>query len=239
MLPESAGYPVQQTAQEYLTYHARLYGRSRRDARATAGALLRDVALADRASSLIGSFSRGMRQRLGIARALVNDPAVVFLDEPTLGLDPAGRRQVLRMVAGIARERAATVLLSTHVLGDVEGICDRALILHRGRIVAQGTVAEIVRRAAAPRRLRLRVPAEDRAAAVATLAALRGVAGVEAGDAGGEWLSIVLERADDGPLERLVADAVDALARAAITPLAFELEGARLADAFLTLTEAG
>jgi ABC-2 type transport system ATP-binding protein len=238
MLPESAGYPLQQTAAEFLAYHARLYGRPARGARAVAAALLEEVALSDRASSLIGSFSRGMRQRLGIARALVNDPAVVFLDEPTLGLDPAGRRQVLRMVDGIARERGATVLLSTHVLGDVEEICDRAVILDRGRVVVEGTVAEIVRRAAAPRRLRLRVAAPDRTRAAAVLSGLEDVRAADGGDAGGEWLTVELARAEDGRIERLVAAAVDALARAGIAPLAFELEGTRLGDAFLTLTEA-
>jgi ABC-2 type transport system ATP-binding protein len=236
MLPESAGYPAQQTAAEFLSYHGRLYGRDARDARATAAALLEEVALSERASSLIASFSRGMRQRLGIARALVNDPAVVFLDEPTLGLDPAGRRQVLRMVADIARDRGATVLLSTHVLGDVEEICDRAVILARGRVVAEGTVAEIVRRAAAPRRLQLRVAAPERIRAAAVLTALPGVATAVPGEAGDEWLSVVLQRPADGRLERPVADVVDALARAGIAPLGFELEGARLSDAFLALT---
>jgi ABC-2 type transport system ATP-binding protein len=240
MLPESAGYPVQQTAAEYLAYHGRLYGRSRADARATAAALLADVGLSDRASTLIGSFSRGMRQRLGIARALVNDPAVVFLDEPTLGLDPAGRRQVLRTVADIARDRGSTVLLSTHVLGDVEEICDRAVILNRGRVAAEGTVAEIVRQAAAPRRLRLRVAAAERDRAAALLAGLPAVAAsapAGAGDADRDSLSVVLEGPDEERLDRLVADAVGALARAGITPLAFEIEGARLDDAFLALTE--
>ncbi len=95
VLPESAGYPEHQTGEEYLRYHARLYGRSRAGARAVAAALLDEVGLADRARSLISTYSRGMRQRLGIARALVNEPQVVFLDEPTLGLDPAGQRQML------------------------------------------------------------------------------------------------------------------------------------------------
>ncbi|HKE78213.1 MAG TPA: ABC transporter ATP-binding protein [Solirubrobacteraceae bacterium] len=143
VLPESAGYPDQQTGEEYLRYHARLYGQSRASARTTAAALLRDVGLADRRSSPIATYSRGMRQRLGIARALVNDPAVVFLDEPTLGLDPAGQEQILRVVDGMSRERAATVVLSTHLLAEVEKVCSRVLILSRGRLVADGTVAEI------------------------------------------------------------------------------------------------
>jgi ABC-2 type transport system ATP-binding protein len=147
VLPESAGYPEQQTGIEFLRYHARLYGHSRASADATAAVLLRDVGLADRQSSPISTYSRGMRQRLGIARALVNDPAVVFLDEPTLGLDPAGQEQIMRVIEGMARERAATVVLSTHLLAEVEEVCSRVLILNRGHLVADGTVAEVTQRA--------------------------------------------------------------------------------------------
>ena len=147
VLPESAGYPEQLTGVEFLRYHARLYGHSRASADATAAVLLRDVGLADRQSSPISTYSRGMRQRLGIARALVNDPAVVFLDEPTLGLDPAGQEQIMRVIDGMARERAATVVLSTHLLAEVEEVCSRVLILNRGHLVADGTVAEVTQRA--------------------------------------------------------------------------------------------
>ena len=181
-----------------------------------------------------------MRQRLGIARALVNDPQVVFFDEPTLGLDPAGQRQVLRLVEGIARERGATVVLSTHFLGEVEDACARVLILNRGRVVAEGTVAEVTRRAAAPRRGRFRVPAELRDRALATLAARARARGGAAarrasrlggGEPGGR-------SADPGGQVK-VSEAVRALADAGIPLLAFELEGARLSDAFLAMTEEG
>jgi ABC-2 type transport system ATP-binding protein len=147
VLPESAGYPDQQTGIEFLRYYARLYGQSRASAASAAAALLGDVGLADRQWSPIGSYSRGMRQRLGIARALVNEPAVVFLDEPTLGLDPAGQEHALRVVQRISRERGATVVLSTHLLGEVEEACTRILVLNRGRLMANGTVADITRRA--------------------------------------------------------------------------------------------
>ena len=196
VLPESAGYPEHQTGEEYLRYHARLYGRSRAGARAVAAVLLDEVGLADRSRSLISTYSRGMRQRLGIARALVNEPQVVFLDEPTLGLDPSGQRQMLAIVRRIAEERGATVLLSTHLLAEVEETCSRVLILNRARAVALGTVAEVAARAAAPRAARLSIPAADK------------------------------ERA------------LRALAAADVTILGSELEGARLSDAFLAMTEA-
>ncbi|MGH2946126.1 MAG: ABC transporter ATP-binding protein, partial [Solirubrobacteraceae bacterium] len=159
VLPESAGYPERQTADEYLRYHARLYGHSRASAGAIAATLLADVGLSDRRGSPIASYSRGMRQRLGIARTLVNDPQVIFLDEPTLGLDPAGQREVLGNVRRIASERGVAVLLSTHLLAEVEENCSRVLILSRGRVIADGTVAEVARRAA-PRSGRLHVPPE-------------------------------------------------------------------------------
>jgi ABC-2 type transport system ATP-binding protein len=171
VLPESAGYPEHQTGEEYLRYHARLYGRSRAGARDVAAVLLDEAGLADRARSLISTYSRGMRQRLGIARALVNEPQVVFLDEPTLGLDPAGQRQMLAIVRRIAQERGATVLLSTHLLAEVEETCSRVLILNRGRAVALGTVAEVAARAAAPRTARLSIPAADKERALRALAA--------------------------------------------------------------------
>ncbi|WP_433272421.1 BTAD domain-containing putative transcriptional regulator [Actinosynnema sp. CS-041913] len=136
VLPESAGYPPHQTGVEYLAYHARLFGRSRGQAVRVAVRLLDQVGLAGRASSRIGSYSRGMRQRLGIARALVNDPVVVFLDEPTLGLDPAGQREILALVRTVAQARGVTVVLSTHTLPEVEEICTGVLVMERGKVVA-------------------------------------------------------------------------------------------------------
>lgn len=146
VLPESAGYPAGQTGAEWLTYHGRLYGRTRGDARAAASRLLDEVGLAERGRTHIATYSRGMRQLLGIARALVNDPDVVFLDEPTLGLDPSGQVRVLELVTNMARLRGAGVVLSTHVLAEVEQVCDEVVILNRGRKVAEGTVSEVVNR---------------------------------------------------------------------------------------------
>ena len=87
-----------------------------------------------------------MRQRLGVARALVNRPRVLFLDEPTLGLDPAGQRQILALISEAATERGATVILSTHFLDEVEEVCSRVIILNRGEVIAEGPVADIKRR---------------------------------------------------------------------------------------------
>ena len=177
-----------------------------------------------------------MRQRLGIARALVNEPRVVFLDEPTLGLDPAGQRQILGTVRRIAEERGATVLLSTHLLAEVEETCSRVLILSRGRVAAQGTVSEVSRQAAAPRSGRLRVPREHVETA---MAALRAVPGVETAAANGQpgSLRLTLAQTDGLPPEETMNAGVRAIVEAQIPLLSFELEGARLSDAFLAMTE--
>jgi ABC-2 type transport system ATP-binding protein len=237
VLPESAGYPERQTAEEYLRYHARLYGQSRSGARADTSSLLEEVGLGERSRSLISTYSRGMRQRLGIARALVNEPRVVFLDEPTLGLDPAGQRQILSTVRQIAGERGATVLLCTHLLTEVEETCTRVLILSGGRLAAQGTVSEVARQAAAPRSGRLRVPREHVESAIA---ALRAVPGVETAAANGRpgVLRLTLAQNDGRPPEETMNAGVHAIVEAGIPLLSFELEGARLSDAFLAMTEA-
>ena len=236
VLPESAGYPERQTGEEFVRYFARLYGRSRMDARAVAQELLEEVGLADRRRSLVSSYSRGMRQRLGIARAFVNEPRVVFLDEPTLGLDPAGQRQILGTVRRVAADRGVAVLLSTHLLAEVEETCSRVLILNRGRMVAEGTVADIVRKAEAPRKGRIRVPSELVQEAAAACA---GVPGVERAEAEGQpgWVTVTL--ASNGQSrDALMNEGLRAVIDASVPVLSFELEGARLSDAFLAMTEA-
>ena len=232
VLPESAGYPERQTGEEFLSYHARLFGHSRPSARERAAALLDEVGLATRGRTLIGGYSRGMRQRLGIARALVNDPEVVFLDEPTLGLDPAGQRQMLELVQRITKERGATVLLSTHLLAEVEEVCSQVVILNRGRVVAEGTVAEVARQAAAPRRARLRVAPERSAGALAALSDGGKLSAAELRP--GE---LELTFSGEADPEAMSAEALRRLLSADVPVLAFELEGGRLSDAFLAMTE--
>jgi ABC-2 type transport system ATP-binding protein len=236
VLPESAGYPEQQTGEEYLRFFARLYGHSRASARAVARTLLEEVGLSDRGGALIGSYSRGMRQRVGIARALVNEPQVIFLDEPTLGLDPAGQRQILTSVRRVAAERGVTVLLCTHLLTEVEETCSRVLILNRGRVAALGTVAEVARLAAAPRSGRFRVGFEDLERARTALAAAPGVERIAAEGSTG-WLTAVLETTSGRPDETLLNEGLRALLDEGIPVLSLELEGARLSDAFLAMTE--
>jgi ABC-2 type transport system ATP-binding protein len=238
VLPESSGYPAQQTGREYLRYHARLFGRSRRDAGRIADDLLASVGLADRGSSRIATYSRGMRQRLGIARALVNDPVMVFLDEPTLGLDPAGQRQVLEMVREISRDRGATVVLSTHTLPEVEEVCTSAIILNEGSVLVSGPMSEVTRTVTVQHSGQVRVPIDmvDRARSV-----LSGVPGLTQAATPGrpDVLKFSLTEGRDGRGERDSTGlnrAMQALLAADVPVLAFEVEGARLSTAFLTMT---
>ena len=193
VLPESAGYPLHQSGTEFLRYYARLFGHPAGRAREIAEVLLMEVGLADRGASPIAVYSRGMRQRLGVARALVNGPSVIFLDEPTLGLDPAGQRQILALIRNVARERGATVILSTHFLDEVEEVCSRVIIMNRGDVIAEGTVAEIKRKAA-PRSARVRVPEDMLDRAMLGIRQAQGVTDVAPVEGERGWLAVAFER---------------------------------------------
>ncbi|GAA0947169.1 ABC transporter ATP-binding protein [Kribbella koreensis] len=232
VLPESAGYPVRQTGREYLRYSARLFGLSRAEATRVTDRLLADVGLSDRAGARISTYSRGMRQRLGIARALVNDPAVVFLDEPTLGLDPAGQREVLVTVRDIAQRRGATVVLSTHTLTEVEQVCTSLLILRRGKLLAAGTVSDVIATVGAQRSGRLRVAPGLIPRAQAALARVSGLEFTGDTDHPGE-LKLDATSSAQEPWD----NALRALLDARIAVLAFDTDATRLSDAFLSLTE--
>jgi ABC-2 type transport system ATP-binding protein len=134
-LPELFRYPDWLSAREVLAFHARLL-RLREPARAIDVAL-EEVDLRARGAERVGTYSKGMQQRLGIAVALLGEPRLVFLDEPTSALDPIGRGEVRALLARL-RERGTTVFLNSHLLGEVERVCDRVCVLDRGRVVAEG-----------------------------------------------------------------------------------------------------
>jgi ABC-2 type transport system ATP-binding protein len=239
VLPEGLGFPRHTSGLEYLTYFGQLYGRKRAEARQIGQQLLEDVGLAARGASLIETYSHGMRQRLGIARALVNDPRVVFLDEPTLGLDPRGQAELLALVQRIARERSTGVVLSSHLLSEIENICDDVVIMNDGQIVAKGSVDEVLRQAGgdgqARNQVRIRVPTDAAETAGSIIDGLPGSTRRDT-DAGG-WLTVELQEAAgtiglDAERNRLL----EALIRADIPILGVEIAGARLQDVFLRLT---
>jgi ABC-2 type transport system ATP-binding protein len=244
VLPESLAFHKHITGLECLTFYAQLYGQTAADARSIARELLEEVGLQQRARSLIGSYSRGMRQRLGIARALINDPVVVFLDEPTLGLDPRGQQELLALVRRIARERKASVILCSHFLSEAEEVCDEVVILSAGQVVAQGSVAEVIGRAQQGvtdgTAIRIRVPSPMVPKARQILEALPNVRRVNPTGEGADLLTAELVAADEGAASSDHGsgnDILDALIRADVQILSFETEVGRLQDVFLQLTE--
>ena len=128
---------------EYLSLCGGLSGMSKERIKERSTDLLELVGLSN-ANRKIGGFSRGMRQRLGIAQALLGEPKLLICDEPTSALDPIGRKEILEILTAVKGE--ATVIFSTHILSDVERICDRAAILHNGRIALSGTLTELKKR---------------------------------------------------------------------------------------------
>jgi ABC-2 type transport system ATP-binding protein len=244
VLPENLGFPRQMTGLEYLTYFGQLYGRTTREARQHALKLLEDVGLQQRSKSLIGTYSHGMRQRIGIARSLVNDPVVVFLDEPTLGLDPRGQQELLDLVQYIARERNTGVVLCSHLLSEIEDVCDDVIILNVGYMVARGSVAEVIGRVQQNinlgSALRIQVLPEKVTEAQQILEAMPNIMKVAPiGELEG-WLRLELVGAAHGDaahVHQINNKILSALIRAKIPILGFEIEGGRLQDVFLRLTE--
>jgi ABC-2 type transport system ATP-binding protein len=180
-----------------------------------------------------------MRQRLGIARALVNDPAVVFLDEPTLGLDPRGQQELLTLIHGIARERQKGVVLCSHLLSEIEGICDDVVIMNAGEVVAKGSVGDVIGQANPDQRnlFRVRVPPSSVAVARGLLETLPGVGQVVPADAGSGWLGVELGPDGSAAPEHRARNAVlKALIDADVPIVGFDAGGGRLEDVFLRLT---
>jgi ABC-2 type transport system ATP-binding protein len=149
VLPEEPAFYPWMTAREYLCdFIAPLYGVSPAEARQRTKELLETVGLAEAGKRRLHGFSRGMRQRMGLAAALVHRPAVLLLDEPVSALDPAGRKEVLDLIESLRGQ--CTILLSTHILADVERVCDVVGIIAKGRLIVQEECEALLARYAAP-----------------------------------------------------------------------------------------
>ena len=144
-LPEHARFPDYLTGRQIVAYTAGLANVPARAAKQRTEELLETVGMKEWADRKNGTYSKGMRQRVGLAQALVNDPEIVFLDEPTDGVDPGGRIEIRRIIEGM-REQGRTVFVNSHLLGEVEQIADEVAILSKGRIVEKGTVESLTRR---------------------------------------------------------------------------------------------
>ncbi len=178
-LPENIALYDDMTVWDYLAFMGQLRGVPNLEQRIAA--VLERVNLVDRAESFIGSLSRGMRQRVGLAQAILHQPQVLILDEPTIGLDPAQRVEVRELIREIGQEH--TVMLSTHILSEAQDLCDRVLIINQGRILAEDTPEELELRLRGAQRVRLQVGGEAGAAGLQPiLSRLPGVLRVEAVD---------------------------------------------------------
>ncbi|MCA9056736.1 MAG: ABC transporter ATP-binding protein, partial [Planctomycetaceae bacterium] len=142
VLTETPALDNRLTARATLEYFSDVYGVPRALRRQRVAELLERFELTKRANDKVGGFSKGMRQRLAIARTLVNDPDIIFLDEPTSGLDPVATREVHRLIERLSH-RGRTVFLCTHNLAEAERLCDRVAVLARGRVLATGTTREL------------------------------------------------------------------------------------------------
>jgi ABC-2 type transport system ATP-binding protein len=209
------------TGRRHLDLHARLW----RSDPAAIGELVDALGLAAIVDRSVGSYSGGERRRLEIARALVSGPAVLFLDEPTVGLDPRIRHELLDVIEGLRAREGMTILLTTHHLDEAERLCDRVAIIHRGRIVALDS-PDALRGALGEEIVELRVDG-DADAALAVLRA-HGVGGDDAFTVG-STLALPLHERDS-------ADTIAAIGEAGVAPAAIATRRPTLDDVYLRLT---
>lgn len=198
-LPDAVGFYDDMTGGENLRYTGRLNEVDDDDLEDRVRSLLDEVGLADAADHPVGTYSRGMRQRLGVADALVKDPRVVILDEPTAAIDPQGVTEMLRLIRNLAHRDGRAVLLSSHLLHQVQEICDRIAIFVSGKVVAEGTPAGLGAKLA-------KGQARVEVAADTTAERLRDVLGDQATVTGGygRWQITLPPAQSRGLLRRLV-----------------------------------
>ncbi|HVJ21368.1 MAG TPA: ATP-binding cassette domain-containing protein [Polyangiaceae bacterium] len=230
-MPEAAPLYPELRVVEYLGFRAELKGVPRRERKKAVERALELSGSKDMAAVVIGHLSKGYRQRVALADALVNSPPLLILDEPTAGLDPNQILEVRKLVRELGREH--TILLSTHILSEVEAVCERALVIARGKLVTEGTLEELRRlRHGAGISLLVRGTGEAITAALASVGAVE----IEAGEDG--LCRVTLELEQQADLGKAVEDAVAALALAGLGVRAVERKGRSLEEVFAEVTTA-
>ena len=228
-LPEEPHFYTWMSAEEFLaSYVGGLFRLPRREARQRADELLSRVGLEDVGRRRIGGFSRGMRQRLGLAQALMNRPRVLLLDEPVSALDPGGRKEILELIGGLNDQTA--VFMSTHILADVDRICDTIGVIDHGRLVALESRDALLDRYAVPA---IEVEFEAGAEAIAAWAEKVGGSGAAAGvEVEGRKVRIRLAGSEGaaGEVQRQVLDS-------GLTVVEYRIARPSLEDVFLRLVE--
>jgi ABC-2 type transport system ATP-binding protein len=195
-MPEHDCLPGPITASEFLTHMAQVSGIPPAYARTRAADTMRHVGLDEERYRPIGDYSTGMKQRVKLAQALVHDPVVALLDEPTAGLDPGGRQDMLRLIERTGREFGISIVLSSHLMSDVETICDSIVVLDSGRVMEQGALSRYTGETQT-----LYIDVDDRRDELVAALAARGV------EATVEGVSIVVDRAGDEEFDS-IRDAV-------------------------------
>jgi ABC-2 type transport system ATP-binding protein len=229
-LPEAVPLPPEMRVDEYLLYRAALKGVARGLRGKAVGDAVAQAGLGDRRRQIIGTLSRGYRQRVGLADALLASPPILILDEPTVGLDPNQIRETRSLIRDLGRER--TVLLSTHLLPEVEAIAGRVIILHAGRVVAAHSPEDLRKRMGGARRIRVELPASELDRGAAILGKVAGVSRVERADE--THLALHAEVAgDDGELR---AGVFRAAAEAGLTLRELRAEAPSLEELFARVT---
>lgn len=221
-LPEHHRFPEYLTGAQVIDYFGALAGTPRRERRARAGRLLELVGMSDWADKRVRQYSKGMRQRVGIAQALINEPQLVLLDEPTDGVDPVGRRDIRNILLRL-KEEGKTVLVNSHLLSELEMVSDRVAILVQGLVRSQGTIDELTKQ---QQRYEVDVEGQDVGAARAALESADEGVKVEPGGGG---VVITLPTAEAGAVQPVI----DRLRRANLTIRALRPIRPSLEDLFM------
>ncbi len=232
-LPESTPLYTEMRVGEYLDFKARLHGMARDARRKRVAEVAARCWLTDRLRSLVGTLSKGYRQRVGIADAMLHNPGVLVLDEPTVGLDPSQIREARKLIAELGGDH--TVMLCTHILQEVEMVCQRVIIVAQGRIVAQGTPEELKNRAGAGIRVEVRGPAEQVQAALKTLPGVEKVDLLQGAGSGGVGRFNVRGRMTAELREQIAAT----VSQRGWSLRELRTEGASLEEFFVQITDPG
>ena len=229
-MPENVPLYPEMRVEEFLEYRGRLKRVSRGEISHRVGLVLDQCGLTDVRKKIIGSLSKGFRQRVGLADALVHNPMLLILDEPTAGLDPHQIRSFRELIKELGKDR--TILLSTHILSEVEMVCGRAIIINKGKIEASDTLVNLEKRVQAGA-LQIEVKA-DPAAAKEKLGKIAEVSVVAELNRAGDWISFEVTAAPG----KDIRGEVDGLIKREQWPLReFRREKARLEDVFVELTQ--
>jgi ABC-2 type transport system ATP-binding protein len=208
VLTETPSLDERLTGRENLAIYADLYGVPPQQAAGRVAELLATFDLSDRAEEKVSGYSKGMKQRLALARALLHQPEILFLDEPTSGLDPVATRQVHRLITRLSREQGRTIFICTHNLAEAQQLCDRVGVMENGRLLTIGAPTELTRQMQKALRLELEVAENDREAVLEQIGRMGLTA--ENGQGNGRWL---ISGAQYTAIPDLLADLVQAGAR--------------------------